>query len=498
MFKHNLFNLLKTFNESEINKFHEYLISPYFNHSNKMITLFEKIIKYYPEFNKEDLTKEYFCQSFYPKHNYVDSELRKDLSHLLKLSEDFLIMENFKYNKFSHYPCLLRELTSRNQNGLFEKIISSYEEDLSLKNINSDIFLYNKYLIEKEKLNYSDTFRKIIKKDVLLKEVDCVTMTGVYLTTFYLKEIITAYFNIIFYSNEFNLNTSSNTLIKLINNLNIEKMMKIVNKNNKFSFILELYYALVKTFKEYKNEKYYFLYKHLLYKSKDILCISEVSFHFFNLLNYCTIKIDSNKNNNFNDELLCIYKEILEKEYYKINKDNYLSKILFRNAICHGISLKKYEWVEKVINDYYTKLSPQCQSSMFSYGYAILNNAIGKYEISIEYCNNIEMDYYQFKYDLKNLILKNYYELNYFDEIFSQIDFYKHFLNNDLLQNNYFKKCYKSFIYYMEKLVLFKSGINKIYIATLYKKLQSEENLSYKSWLLTKYEEVYQKQRITV
>ena len=51
-----LINVLKTFTKQDVIKFREFVSSPFYNKNQKVIALCEEVLKFYPEFNKEECT----------------------------------------------------------------------------------------------------------------------------------------------------------------------------------------------------------------------------------------------------------------------------------------------------------------------------------------------------------------------------------------------------------------------------------------------------------
>lgn len=485
MFNHKLFELLKTLNENEIENFHEYIYSPYFNHSKKIAVLFDEIAKFSPSYNDKNLTKENLCKKVYKKHNYNDDAMRNDLSELLKHLEQFLLIENFK-NRNNGCYFLLNDLRKRKQKDLFLKNLQSAEEELTFLKTDCSNFFYNKFLIETEKYNYSYSNEKLIKKYKLQDELDHVTLTGIYLSSFYIVEIISTYLNLQFYSDDFDLSKSLTKLYNLFSSIDLGKMIRVVNKNNPFSFVLGIYYALFKTFSNQEEENYYFRYRRLVKKYSKKLGQDELFFHYSKFIAYCLLKNKLGKDKElFDEELFLIYKEIIENEYYINYKNKYLTKDLFRNIIIHGLRVEKFNWIESILLRK-SFLHPDERDDLISLGYAYLFNAKGKFNDSIEYCNKFNLNHFIYKYDIRNLTLKNYYELDYFEEAISYVDSYRHFLKNDEMLAEFRKERYKAFINYYEKIILFKEGKKTIDINKLRNNLQLENQVAYKDWLITK------------
>ena len=58
MINHDLIKLLKTFSGEEVKDFRNFLKSPFFNKSSKLLKLYNEIIKHHPDFGNKNFTKE--------------------------------------------------------------------------------------------------------------------------------------------------------------------------------------------------------------------------------------------------------------------------------------------------------------------------------------------------------------------------------------------------------------------------------------------------------
>ena len=94
-----LTRVLKNFSKDEFKSFGKFVHSPYFNTSEATILLFEEMKKFYPLFAKKDFTRENLFHAVYGDKDYRDELLRKLISNLIKLSEEFIFINNIKYIK---------------------------------------------------------------------------------------------------------------------------------------------------------------------------------------------------------------------------------------------------------------------------------------------------------------------------------------------------------------------------------------------------------------
>lgn len=163
----------------------------------------------------------------------------------------------------------------------------------------------------------------------------------------------------------------------------------------------------------------------------------------------------------FNNELMDLFSSLLNKKLYKNRKSEYLSSELYRDILLHGIHLKKYSWVANLIEEYNSELNPDERYNLLNYSYTYLYSSMGNYSKALIYYNNITLNKFIYKYDIKNIVLKMYYELNYFEEALCEIKSYREFLRNNVMVNDNRKVRTGTFLKYLERLILLRINSEK-------------------------------------
>ncbi len=82
--KHKVFEVLKTFSNEDLKSFKDFLTSPFFNNSKKLIKLFEILREYHPNFEMSDLTDYELSKMINPIIPYNKSTTKALFSHLHK------------------------------------------------------------------------------------------------------------------------------------------------------------------------------------------------------------------------------------------------------------------------------------------------------------------------------------------------------------------------------------------------------------------------------
>ncbi len=489
MFRHHLFELLKTFTKKEVLSFKSFLSSSYFNNSQKINSLFKEILKFYPNFTNPRLTKENLCKKINRQGNYNDSTIRDALSNLLDKVQQFLLFESINKNKFESSNFLLSELSIRRQQLLFEKNSVKLEKEFAeIEGMDSQ-YLYNKYILEIKKFNFNANNNKVLKKSHVLNQFDKLTKSKLYLTCFFMTELICLELNTITYSRKYNLENSSNDLHRYLNILDMPKIIKTLETPNEYSLLLNLYMRLFELHLYFNNDKKYTEYKNLVIKLSGMLSADERTFHYSRLINYCIMKKRSiNIMKKYDSELFEIYNRLLENEYYRDSKIDYLSTDLFRDILLHALSMRKFKWAENFVISYSKKVHPKETENMYNLGFAHLTNERGNLNKTLDYINKISINNFIYKFDVRNLLLKVFYDLEYTEESLSEIHSYREFLRNNKMVSDYRRIRLLNFLKYLEKMIFIKEQKSYINIDYIKQQLSNLENISYKGWLLERYE----------
>jgi hypothetical protein len=490
MIDHQVIDILKSFNSEDIKQFRRFMISPYFNRSTTLVSLFELLIKFYPDFNGKKLTKEFVSEKIFKTKIYNDSTVRNALADLLNVCENFLIQENFRNSAVLSFDYLLKELREKKLVNVFQKNSAELDKKYSvIQDADSEYYL-SRSRFELNKFNYSELFDRVNEDKDTVLQIERLKYSGIFITVHYIIEIVTIYLTSFHYAFAYNKPQAKEFISTLIKMLNIRGLVDVMKDSEHF-FMLQIYIALLKTFEDLDNEKYYYEYKSLVNSNIDKLGKDEICFHYTNLVNYCHfIEPGSEKYDKFNNELFDLYNEMLHNNYYQNKKISYLRNEIYRNMLFLGLQLKKVKWVENFILTYSSRLHKSDKDNMMNLAYAYLFYENGEYMQSWKYFNKIKIDFFIYKYDIKNYALKIYFEMGYFDEALTLCENYKKFLVRNELVSDFDKTRIRNFISYFSKLILFKVGQLPLkHFSTYRKRLELINDTMSRNWLLQKYDE---------
>lgn len=120
-----LFKLVQVLLPSELMDIERYLAVPFINTNSDVVTLFSKLRKFHPGMDSPELTKERLYRKLFGKQPYNDGKMRKLMTQLTQLIEQYLIQIELKKSEELRTKLLARSLGERSNYGLFFEVVES-------------------------------------------------------------------------------------------------------------------------------------------------------------------------------------------------------------------------------------------------------------------------------------------------------------------------------------------------------------------------------------
>lgn len=468
-----LITLLKTFTKSEISKFRDFVSSPFYNKNQTVINLCEEVIKFYPYFEPEQCKEEYIFKKMFGKEKYNYFKLKNIISDLYQLSVSFLKLIAVDKRGIKNEIDLLNELHERKLDSLYiqkEKQINKSLESIKVR----DEFYYQK-LYQMARVNTSHY--KFIKSGYT--------------------------FNLI--QNEFDIYLQY-TLIVLLRNYS--KMLTHKNHGN-VEFKMEMFENILEYVKDkdFENNPSSRIYKQIiaveLFKQeKDYRKLIEIKDTYSENLStediyYVLLVANSYAayrlrlgDESFYKDRFSFLKELVDR---KIQPRNYILFVNFINTYTAACLVGEYQWAEEFLKDFQNGISPAEEvSNTINYCKAFLAYRLKEYDKSLEYFSKTNFKLFLMKVMVKSYTVRIYYEKNLYEQTYSAIDAFRHYLKSEKLIAEEQKIAHYEFLKLISELIKLKGeGINNkkdIRLSLLRKQINemSSNPLGAKNWLIEK------------
>ena len=473
-----LVNILNGFSETEYKNLIKFARNAYFNDGRDYIPLLKILKKFHPGFNNTVLTKKHLHEKLYRGRQYNDQVIRNTLSGLLKVCEQFIVINRIFKDSSGYGIILADELKNkglyRHAESLINKSLALLEEPDIDKN-----YFRNRYELMQAK-------REIMQGTNNNRgAIDCLSSEAADFFMFFLLETSRHIEEMVVFNHNLNADFEHHVTFKLIENLRIENINKYFAAGSlKNSKIAELFGVHIKLLIDYKNELLFENFQKLLKTSFNELSRWGKYNMYLCLENAC-IRLQEINENKYRKILFEIYKEQLEDKLYNYSDSSPMAEDMFRNIVINALRLSQFLWVEKFIKEYIGTLSPNHRENMYNFSFSLLNFEKGKFDESLSFISLLKYDAFVFKFDVKVLSLMIYYELGYIEEAISMVDSFRHFILESKVISDYIKEIHINFIKFLNEIIKLSDSGDHAAVYGLKREVETSR-VRNKEWLLKK------------
>jgi len=490
MLKSTLLDIIRTFSKEELNKFEDFIRSPYFNKKDHIADLFSEIKKFFPDFNNEDLKRELVWNKLFPGKEFNYGIMKNVIHELSKLCEKFITLEYYFKNELRMFQDLTDELDNRNLTKILSTKLLSIEKNFSIeKAINSGNSIQDYYYVlskvhwlklyydYQDNLNYGFERERSIPSEFVI-----------YSFMIYLFKV---YDNLrVFKYNEVN-NAGPDIvdlLFELFDNGGMKKILDYAKTRSEDNFkILNCYYAMYKAVSDVDNADNYSNFKLSLLEITDLITENDFRYLCINLINSATNQ--STYFFNREKELQDVFNIMISNNIFT-ESNGTLKENLFINYIISRCGIHDPSDLEDFILTFKDKLPEDKRESSYNFGMAHFHFINSEYFKSLESLSKISNVYFDMKYYVKNLQMMNYYELDDYESFVYAFDSYKHFTSKNKKIPEAWKTRISAFYNTTKVLFQLKSNFDE-YVFFKLKKEITESFPSRKLWLLRKLDDLF-------
>ncbi|MBS1551213.1 MAG: hypothetical protein JST15_03975 [Bacteroidetes bacterium] len=486
MLNSKVIDILKSFSVEEIRKFSGFLSSPFHNKNKKVIQLFEILSKYHPHYGHKNLTKEkLFTLIFSGSDKYAsfsDASVRNLLSDLMILAEKFLVCTEIEKNKFLFSEISLKELGKRKLTGIYEKRLKTAESLLSENVFRGEEDYYKKFILEESKSTNSQYIDNLSlhRSNYILKASDN-------LTYYYLIRIFKM-INFFEWQKQYNIDHTSSLAYELLRGVNLKEIEKKLKSGSSYDCkVITVYIRMYSALTDPLNDEKYFSYKNILTENDSVFSSLEKYGLYICLTNCCVRKIDLGKEY-FNKECFEVYKLMFRNKLFD-SYPGYFSMTTYTAILNTGLASENYDEIENFIENYSGRLNPEHREDAVNYSYAQLCFYKKQYGKSLEFISRTDTEFSNFKYHLKVLALKIYYETEDYDSLYYAADSFSHFINKNKIVSGNYREEFRNFLRTLDLLVKYRLGKDDTLIFRI-TKLTEGSNTAGRKWLKKKFGEI--------
>ena len=475
-----LVEILKVFSPKEWKDFEKFVNSPYFSTGRDVSGLYTILKKHHPEFSSAQLDKEKVFTALFPSEEFNEKKIKNITSDFTGMAEQFLVSEALALNDELSDETLARVYKDKKNDKLFLKTLNSLEKKLSRNKFQSDKCFNEEERLERLFEEYYIGLHKFEKSvPIRVKYTEYVILT--FFVTFLRKQR-----DKIIIQNYYNLEFTSPLIESVYESLDFEKLLKLLKeKKSEWLWLIEIYYYAFKTLQNVEDEPMFHKFQKLFYENIDKFSRKEQYFIFNDFIAWLHTKDNKFGTLSAREEFE-IFKKMLEHTAYSPSEKEFMSVLLYRNIMNMAISLEEYNWFENFVNDFTEKLKPEFRENMENLAKSNLYFERGRFEDALECLSKIPYDLFIYKVDIKNLMLRIYYELELYDAAFSMINAFRNFLSTTDEISEVFKTQQINFINFYNKLLKMKADNKPNDAGFIAKEIEKRDSVASKHWLIEK------------
>lgn len=430
-----LIKIMQTLDAKELKGFEEWVFSPFFNKNDKLKTLCQLILKYAPDFNHPQFTKEKLYYKVTKKKTYSATSFNNLISDLLQLLFQFLAYQNFQKTSEFDTICLMNELFSKGLTDSMQKVGKRFLNKKDKKGIQNSSYFFDKYLYHKQ---MDEFFLTKASRDF----DDNLQLKNDELDIFYLATKLKIASDM----------ASRNLVVKGNYECHFmeELLERIENDAERYQSYpaISVYYNVLQTMKNEQAEHFYFELKDILAANLSIFPKEELRILYDYARNYCIRKINQG-NSAYYQEILNLYQFLLEKQ--TIFKNGYLTQWDYKNIVTVGVRLGQFDWTEDFIEKYKVKLPPKERENAYIYNLASYHYERRNFEKSLLLLHEVRFTDSSYYIGAKVIQLKSYYELEEGDAFYALIEAFRIYIIRNKTLSDLRKRANLNFLKFAQK-----------------------------------------------
>lgn len=395
MKKSKLFQLYRTFTESELRALKKFIASPFNNQREDVLQLFLLLRK---TKNLEQLTYPFVFEQLYPQQVYQEQAVRYVMSYLLKIIEEFLVWKELEADQVQKTFYLAKAYRKRKLELPFLQNMKKTEQKLEASGLKNPTYYWQKNQLIAEHYDFTkdDERSNEMNLQALSDSLDLCYISQ----KLYQSCILKTHEKFIEKKYDYGL------LGNVLEYLDYPARTKLLNQP-----AIGVYHPSYMLVAE-KDTLYFNQLKEVLPQQEQYLTKEQLRDIYIIAINYGIKEVNLGKTP-FIRITFELYQKMCEKELFNI--ENMISQGSYRNVIVLGSNLKAYDWLEFFIKNYTQYLDHKEKEHNHHYQLARLHFAKKEYADTLG-----ELQRVNFKDNLSDLTarwlqLKTLYELEAFE-----------------------------------------------------------------------------------
>ena len=383
-----IFSILSSFEQKKLNKFKDFLNSPY--HGNKykeLLDLFTGIQKYLlkrSDIDKDNIVDYFFTVYFVPKHanenksiKSLKNKVQKSCAFFHEKLEEFIVFESIEQNEEYKNLILSNYYQEKELDKCLERNFKKSIMKIEKKPINDGLDNFVMYNLYKDKYDYE------IRKDIEKKKgIDNKNLQKAvfHLEVFYLIDRLKSQCFMVNDSNIIRTPFDETRVAAVLCEAEDLTVSKIP--------LVEAYYNCLKVLTDIGDKESYNNIKEILNR-KDLKLPDLDKQNLFDILiNFFTLNINSG-NDEYSELLFELNEMVIRSDLFYLN--GCLDTQRVKNIVTAALWLNKLDWAEEFVIEFKNKFNPVHREDLYNFSFAHLSFFKKEYKKAHRYLDNVNL-----------------------------------------------------------------------------------------------------------
>jgi len=451
----------------ERKRFRLFLESPYYNKNEFVLQLFVLLDNHFEEKGDLPADPHWVARQILPVAKQNRKELSYLQSELLKQMESFLGLEHYLAQPYRAAEDVLAALLAKKAHKHFDSRFSRIRRKLEREPTDQPALYEGQYglsrLAAMRKVN-----RRVRSKDYHLQQASDNLDHYYFLTKLQ-------------YSCEM-LNRERILSIQY-DDSTTPLIMDHLAQMDSLPPLLNLYYHIYKIYRDPKDFEAYQTMIELVFEYRSRIDRNEARTVFLYALNHCLREGRQPDGKRYWKDLFTLYDVGLEERY--LFQGKYISHWTYTNAASTGLSIKEYEWTERIIYQYRKYLEPATRDDPFHFMLANLNYHKGEYEKVLNTLRTLRFVDLQYHLEARLVLMKTFYDIGAMESLLSLMASFSTYLRRNKQVSPGIKMTYLNFCNLLHQILKIQPAGKD----SLKERIRETQPLTSRSWLLKVYED---------
>ncbi len=485
--------MLCSLTAEEVERFDEFVRSPYFNKNNNVARMYTIIRKFASDADNPNLKKENVWEEMYPGKPFNYGTLKNLIHELTQLCLKFICLEELENSRHTGNVLTVSGLSSRNAGKALNLKLNQIERTFQSRTFRDLDYVLSDYYMEMSKIFWTKWFHQKTHQLKRPSEKDFLagSATTVYSFLLYLFKLTN---NIRVQSYDLNYPLEKNLVANFFQEVGpekIETILELVKGISERDYkALCVFWKMCKSQLSDPGVDLYREFKNALFENSRLFCRNDLE-DLLNCLVTTLFRFDESVINKYRERIEIF--DIMIANNILVRTGTNLPVHLFNLYVWNLFNLNEFARIQKFTDKYTKYLSHDKMQSSHEFAEACLQIGRGNFREAMEILMTIRYDYAAMKIYVKHLKAICFYEMNDLSSFTYEQDSLRSFLKSNLKVNEYVKENLKSHFRFINKLFNLRAAFD-IAEFKLLKRDINGHTANEHSWLITKVNELNEEQ----